>query len=532
MQSSHRAQPSGPARSTSEVPPLGELAERAARLDPDRPALVGLEATLSRREFAERVDRAARLLVGRGLEPGDRVGVAHHKDLDAFVAVHAVLRAGGVVVPIDPMGPAATLVRIADDVAMAGLLLGELAARRFAAVADDLPSVRSPLRIVTDGAGLGAGSGPSVELPEVALDDVAYVIFTSGSTGIPKGIVHTHRSALAYAERAGAHLRTDDRVAGMSPFHFDMSTLELYAAPLVGATVVVMGEAHTRLPASLTERSEREGVTVWYTVPSLLAQVLDRGNLDQHPLGALRSLWFAGEVMAPGVLDTLRRRLPSTDFVNVYGPAEVNECTRWTVPSDHPADEPCPVGSPWDGVELIAVDDDDRPVAPGVAGELWVSAPTVMQGYWGRSRGESDLVDRSEGRPAWYRTGDLVTIDDSGVVRFLGRRDHQVKLRGVRIELESVEAALTDAPGVRHAVAVVADGAEQLDAVIVPSSPGEPPTVAALRRWSAAHLPPVAVPRTFTFVDTLPSTPTGKIDRGAVRRSRPAAPAPSSPGAP
>ncbi len=512
---------------------LSILVAGAAERDASAVALVGLTSTLTFGDFAARVDATARQLVAAGLEAGDRVGVSFHKDVDAYVAVHAVLRAGGVVVPIDPMGPPATLSRIARDVEVRGLLLGVLAARRFDATLDEIASLLPAFGTVSDG-------DAAVTLPEVAPDDVAYIIFTSGSTGTPKGIVHTHRSALAYATRAAGHLRSDDRVGGMSPFHFDMSTLELYAAPLAGAAVVVMSEAHTRLPASLTERSHAEDVSLWYTVPSLLAQVLDRGNLDENPLSSLRSLWFAGEVMPPGVLDALRARLPHAEFVNVYGPAEVNECTRWTVPTDHPSEQPCPVGSPWEGVDLRVVDDDDRDVAPGERGELWVSAPTVMTGYWGRTPTDSNLIERDGGRPPWYRTGDVVAARPDGVIDFHGRRDHQVKVRGVRLELEAIEAVVTDAPGVQNAVAVVSPDGDRIDVVAVAAASGvdggdAAPDLAALRRWCATRLPPVAVPASITFAPDLPTTPTGKIDRAAVRkwhandRSTVLSPAPSGP---
>ena len=233
-----------------------------------------------------------------------------------------------------------------------------------------------------------------------------------------------------------------------------------------GAAVVVIGEGQLRFPATFTERSQNERVSIWYSVPSFFRQVAERGAIDTRNVSDLRLLMYGGEPYSSGALSDLMELLPGVEVKNVYGPAEVNECTNHTIvrasASDAGEDLPegdlstgereVPIGRPWRGVDLRVVDIHDVDVTAGTAGELLVSSPTVMIGYWRRPElNEKVLVPRSDGAP-WYRTGDIVVADEDGRLWFKGRRDHQVKVRGVRIELEGVETVLADAPDVIHAV--------------------------------------------------------------------------------
>lgn len=497
----------------------GIVAASAART-PDADALVGLDSRFTWAEVDQAVGAVAAALVTDGVAPGDRVAVMRLKDAASFIAVHAILRAGAVAVPVDPLAP--------HDVARALLADAEVSAvigdtRTVTTAAVEGMDLRS---VIVDGDEPAPGwrswsetldASAEVVLPSVQCSDRAYIVYTSGSTGRPKGIVHTHASGMAYAQRAASShgLTAADRVAGIAPLHFDQATFELFAAPLVGAAVVVMGEAHSRFPAALVERSEAERVSVWYSVPSLFRQLAERGGMDQRDLSALRLIKYGGEVFPSGALNALHDLVPHAAVTNVYGPAEVNECTNQPMALPLADDADTPIGRPWVGVDVRIVDDTGADVADGVAGELLVAGPTMMQGYWGRD----DLTEASmrctEDGTRWYATGDMVTRDGDGLLWFHGRRDNQVKVRGVRIELEAVEAVLADAPGVLEAVVVVVDDGQALEATIVEAA--ERPDDLELRRWCAKRLAQVAVPRAFRRVDGLPTTPSGKIDRSSVR---------------
>lgn len=369
---------------------------------------------------------------------------------------------------------------------------------------------------------------PAADSPAGA-DDPAYVIPTSGSTGRPKAIVHTHRSALAYARAAADtyDLSSRDRLANIASLHFDQSTFELYAAPLVGASAIVVPDVVLRFPASLAELIERERATVWYSVPYVLRQLARRGALAGRRL-ALRWILFGGEPYPPEELAELMALVPDARVSNVYGPAEVNQCTFHHLEAPPAPDRPVPIGRPWAAATTVVVDPErwagEGPIDPpavvgeGGSGELLVSTATMMRGYWGRPDLTAAAIVEAAvagGRPSrWYRTGDVVSIENGELV-FVGRVDHQVKLRGQRVELEAVEAALAELPGVRDAAVAVDRSGEEpvlVGLVVVDPATDERAVRSALRR----RLPAAAVPTRLAVTDTVPRSSNGKIDRAAV----------------
>lgn len=493
---------------------LTDSIERAAIAAPDAEALVGSARRWTWAEAHAAVVHLSAELQRSGVQPGQHVAVHRAKTAESLLAVWAVLHAGAVLVPVDAqLGPDVTagMFDRADVVAV-------LADRR---TATKLPAGMLAIDVATVVA-TAPSAAPPAERPRRAPGDTAYLIFTSGSTGVPKAIEHSHASAMAYAslvvETYG--LGPADRVAGMSPLHFDMSTLELYAAPLAGAAVIVMDEALMRFPASFSQRSAAERVTVWYTVPFFLRQLTARGALDQHDLSSLRWLLYGGEAYSPAALDALLQHLPADVAIsNVYGPAEVNQCTVWSFTRDEldvtAAD--VPLGDAWSGARLAVVDDDGAPVVDGDAGELLVAATTAMTGYWR----QPELTDRTFrmrpelGPGRWYSTGDLVRHGEDGLLHYLGRRDHQVKIRGTRVELDGVEAVLGNGPRVLHVVAGPTPTADGIVAVVVPTDDAFDEH--ELISFAKSRLHPSAVPARVVRCTDLPRTGSGKIDRRRVR---------------
>ncbi len=365
-----------------------------------------------------------------------------------------------------------------------------------------------------------AAAGPG-DPAHVEPSDPAYIIYTSGSTGAPKGIVHSHASALAYARAAvdEYQLGTGDRLANIAPLHFDQSTFELYAAPLAGAAVLVVPDPVLRFPASVSELVARERITVWYSVPYLLEQLSARGALDERDLSAVRWVLYGGESFPPSTLAELMHQLPTASFSNVYGPAEVNQCTAYHL--RRPPDGPVPIGRAWRAAEIRILDPDDHSieVEPGQVGTIAVSTPTMMSGYWNRPdlTDESTLVDADGTR--WYLTGDLACARDDGELVFLGRVDHQVKVRGHRIELEAIDALLREVGGVSAATVIVdrPDAGDDRLVALVVSDVANPVSTDTVDDLLRSRLPRYAVPAEVRVVDSLPRTATGKIDRNAAQ---------------
>ncbi|MEO0492958.1 MAG: amino acid adenylation domain-containing protein [Actinomycetota bacterium] len=502
----------------------------AAPAEADTEALTDGAQRLTWHAYRDRVARTAAVLVDLGVAPGDRVGVHLPKSVDSFVAVHAVLRTGAAIVPLDPMAPPANTATVVDeariDVAVSaatGDVLGRLGSETGLRAVLRLGPEDAPVAGLTTRSAADVEASPPVAAVPVSPDDLAYVMFTSGSTGRPKGIAHTHRSAMAYARAAAAayDLSPADRLANIAPLHFDQSTFELYAAPLAGASVLVVRDPVLRFPASLAKLIEAERITVWYSVPFLADQLVRRGGIDDRDLSTLRWILYGGEAYAPSALAELMAAIPSASVSNVYGPAEVNQCTIFNLDEPPVGDEPIPIGGAWDAAELLVVDDAGDPAATGEPGQLLVATATMMRGYWDRPDLDGQAFVERGGR-RWYRTGDLVQARADGALVFLGRADNQVKVRGHRIELEAVEQVLLAQPGVEACAAVVVrpdSGEDHLVAVVSPASAAD-----GVLAGAAAALPRYAVPQRAVGLDHLARTGTGKVDRNAVARELAALP--------
>ncbi|MEM1145752.1 MAG: AMP-binding protein, partial [Pseudomonadota bacterium] len=368
---------------------------------------------------------------------------------------------------------------------------------------------------------LASNAGPDLQIGSL---DNSYIMHTSGSTGDPKLICHTHSSAIAFAEWSAKEygLNGDDRLSNHSSHHTCFATFDFYAAARAAATTVLLPPAAMMMPASLAELLERERITIWYSVPTALVQLLLQANLAERNLDALRWVLFAGEVFPDKHLRALCAILDHVRFSQVYGSTEVNVCTYYHLPDKGAFPNPLPIGQPCAGDRALVVNENLDRVSCSEAGELLISGATVMNGYWGDPKRNSEaFVSRAEPgdfEARWFRTGDQVRQDKDGNLVFAGRTDYQVKVRGFRVELEEVESALLSINSVREAVALALtgeNGGAHLCAVIV-CDPAVEITERLLRSDLHHRLPPYAIPSELHLASSLPRTPTGKIDRKAL----------------
>jgi L-proline---[L-prolyl-carrier protein] ligase len=457
-------------------------------------------------ELDQAADALAAVLAAAGVRAGDRVALWLPKSTQAVAAMQAVLRLGAAYVPVDPLGPAARTVRVVADCAPRLVVTtAELAVRlREHGIADVLPYPAD------------LAPAPPVADPGGDPGELAYILYTSGSTGPPKGVCLSHRNALAFVDWAVAEIdaRPADRFASHAPFHFDLSVLDLYAAFRVGASVHLIPEGTSLAPALLVDFLRQREITVWYSVPSaLMLMARDGGLLDVPPAAlALRVLLYAGEPFPIKHLRALRGHLP-VRILNLYGPTETNVCAFYEVigPPGEQA-RSVPIGRACSGDRIWAERADGTVAAPGEEGELVVDGPTVMLGYWGQPR--------QDGRP--YRTGDRVTLLPSGDYEYLGRRDGMVKVRGNRVEVGEIEAALHAHPGIAD-VAVLLSGAAldaRLVAYVVPVGDAAPGLL-ELKRHCAATLPRHMIIDAVRTVRALPRTGNGKLNRRALASGLP-----------
>lgn len=503
-----------------DVPSLSDLLRVQAARAPGRIAIeVPPAATITYGGLDVLADAVAARLADLGVRGGDRVGIVLPKSIDAVVAQFGAMRAGAAYVPVAADGPAWRTARILNDCAVAAVVVADALREPLVEALAALGA--SPAVIGTGVNGLLAEPPRGTPAPLAhppRLDDRAYILYTSGSTGHPKGVVHTHRNALAFVRWCAGTFapRPEDRFSSHAPFHFDLSVFDLYVPLAVGGTVVLVPEDVAREPQRLAALMDERALTIWYSAPSVLALLARYGKLDRHPCPRLRLVLFAGEVFPVKHLRALQRLLPAPRYYNLYGPTETNVCTFHEIPAGIPDDRtaPYPIGQVCANYRGRVVGPGGADVPPGDEGELCIAGPGVMTGYWNRPdlTAAATLVDGSG--TAWYRTGDFVCAAADGTLTFVGRRDRMIKRRGHRIELAEVEAALYRHPDVREAAVIAAGGGagleESLRAFL--SFHGAPPSVLVLRKFCAAEMPSAMVPDTFTICDRLPRTSTDKVD--------------------
>lgn len=501
-----------------------ELFERQAGRTPTATAVECGGDVLTYAGLDTRANRLARLLVERGAGPERLVALAVPRSLELVVTLLAVAKTGAAYLPLDPAHPAGRNAHILREARPVLLVV-----HSDADVLNLLDTGVPVLAVDTIDVSTPAGGAPQdqVPVPDRHPEHPAYVLYTSGSTGTPKGVVVTLANfgnlLAAFQERLA--LAPADRWLSVTTIGFDISGLEIFAPLLSGAQLVLATAEQQRDPARLAAVIEQGDVTVMQATPALWQALLDGTRVR---LSGLRVL-VGGEALPSRLAGLLHEG--AAEVINVYGPTET---TVWsTAKTIGPADITAPpIGTPIRQTRSYVLNQDLRPVGPGVTGELYLAGSGVARGYLHRS-GLTALrfVADPFGPPAsrMYRTGDLVRWRTDGELEFVGRADRQVKIRGFRIELGEVEVAALALPGVAQAVAAVWEERRQDRRLVlyVLANPGTAPDPLALRRRLAMELPDYMVPSAVQVLDQLPLTPNGKVDRAAlpppITASRPAA---------
>ncbi len=501
------------------LPLIHELVSRAAERGGDRPAVVDRDRELSYAELECKSSQLARLLADRGVRAGDRVGLFLEKSLEAVVGIYGVLKAGAAYVPLDDEAPARRLAYIARDAEIRCLI----SSPAKAADCERLGGEWAAFETVVGGPELpwSALDAYSPQAPDAGAgdpDSLAYVLYTSGSTGEPKGVMLSHENGMAFVDWAAREVGVGpaDRLSSHAPFHFDLSTFDLYAAAWAGASVTLVPRETAIFPIEMARWIRDRAITVWYSVPSALTQLVLHGQLEAAPVSDLRAVIFAGEVFPTKYLGRLMDLIPQARYFNFYGPTETNVCTWYEVPRGRPLPDSLPIGRPLPGVTALIEREDGSPAEAGQVGELLIRGPTVMHGYRGDPERTQRVLSSDRGART-YRTGDLVREAPGGDLIFIGRRDSQIKTRGYRVELGEIEAALNALDAVVEAAVVAVPDetiTNRLKAFVVTSTAV---TDGEIARLCGERLPHYMIPQEFELREELPKSSTGKVDRRALQ---------------
>ncbi len=464
--------------------------------------------------------RAATLLIQRKDIVRQPVAVFLPKSADTIFADLGITYSGNIYTNLDVKSPPQRVKNILDNIkpalivtsralagTIAGLDIGQDALFFIEDIYDE--------SVAYDNAALWR------RLERVIDTDPLCIINTSGSTGIPKGVVLNHRSTIDFMDWAFDRLELDGtaRIGSLSPFHFDIYSLELFLCLARGATIIVIPEQFAAFPARLMKFLADHAVSFIFWVPSIMVNVSNQNLLDKFNLGALKQVFFAGEVFPTRHLNRWRRAVPDARFVNLYGPIEITvDCTYFIVDREFDDDEPLPIGFPCRNTDVLILNEADQPCRTGETGELCVRGSSLAMGYWNDpektakafvqnplNRHFTDLI---------YRTGDHVFLSERGEIMFVGRKDYQIKHLGYRIELPEIEHHVLCIDGIANAC--VAYNAAKKEITLFYETAGPEITPAAIREHLLEVLPKYMLPTAFHHLPELPRNPNGKVDRNGL----------------
>ncbi len=486
-------------------------------LRPDHPAVIYAGATVCYADFNARVEHIACHLQQQGVGSGTFVGILMERSVEMVIAIYAILKAGGAYVPLSPEDPPA---RLATVIGNAGLRLVITQESLTAA----LPSSGVQPIVLTTNPDQDPviDNGAKFRPVAIAPDDLAYMIYTSGSTGEPKGVLIQHKAIfnrIIWMQET-YRLTPEDRVLQKTPYTFDVSVWEFLWPLTVGATLVVAEPGGHIVPSYLSRLIRQQTVTCCHFVPSVLKLFLATPKIETLPL---RLVFCSGEAL-PFEVQRIFLSRSRAELHNLYGPTEAAVDVSWWHCQPDAHDGRVPIGKPIANIQLYILDQDLRPVAVGVPGELYIAGIGLATGYWRNPKltAERFIPNPFASVPGerMYKTGDVARFLPDGNIEYLGRNDDQVKVNGIRMELGEIENAIRALPCIRDVVVVakpVGQGTVQLAAYLV--SDEEHTTEAVLdqiREYIVQRLPQPMIPRDFAFVPMIPLTRNGKADRKAL----------------
>jgi len=511
---------------------LIQIIENSAKEFPSKDAFRYLDEAISFKDLDMKSSQIAKHLLNLGVKKGDRIGILMPRCLETAIAVYGILKSGAAYVPIDPSVPNVR----------ASFLIKDCGIKHVITIPKQIKKIKKIIlenNILTSVIGISNEVGVLTTTWETIFkislenyiplkilgEDLSYILYTSGTTGNPKGIMHTHNSALAFTKLVVDlyDFNSTDKVANVAPLHFDPSILGYFSAPLAGATTVIIPDAHLKFPVSLAELMEKEQLTIWFSVPLILVQLMLNGDIENKDFSSLRWVLFSGEVFATKQLRALMNIWPRATFSNIYGPTELNQCTNYNLSMPPKGDATIPIGNTWGNTEYKVLDENDNDVKEGDEGLLVVRSATMMKGYWNnkplteKSLYKEKLASGFE--HIYYRTGDLVKLNDNNELLFLGRKDRQIKFRGFRIEIDEIENTLLKHNQVIEAAVFLSnkENEQQLVGTVL-FVKGSETSSKDLKTHCKQYLPTYAVPERIEILESFPRTSSGKVNRKEIEK--------------
>ncbi|WP_306598488.1 amino acid adenylation domain-containing protein [Geothrix sp. 21YS21S-2] len=487
----------------------------ALRTHPAKVAIEDNGTATSFQELRQHALRCAAAIQARTGSLNEAIAVLLPKGTATIVADLGILCSGNCYTNLDVKSPAQRIRNVVENVGPALLITS----RDLAEAAAGLGVAPDRLLFVEDFPGAAYDAEAILCRLEKVIDtDPACIINTSGSTGTPKSVVLNHRSIIDFMDwlfgRFG--FGPEERIGSLSPFHFDIYTLELWYTLAKGSTFVIIPEQHGIFPTRLVEFLASERISFLFWVPTVMVNISNQDTFAAAKPKALRNVLFAGEVFPTRHFNYWRRHFPEALFVNLYGPIEITvDCTYYAVDREFADEDPLPIGFPCRNTDILILDEDGRPAPPGTQGELCVRGTSLAMGYWNDPEKTRKAFVQNPLNTRYpeliYRTGDLVHLNAAGEILFDGRKDFQVKHLGYRIELGEIEHVLVNSVEDIANACVLYDR-DRKEIVLVFESARQV-TPAEIRKRLQQVLPKYMLPTVFHQVEAMVRNPNGKIDR-------------------
>lgn len=470
---------------------LYQLLENSAEQFPDNTALVFQEKKISYQQLNSSVNQIKEILSSINITDGSRIAICSPKSIEFVASIFGILKAGAAYVPVDYFSPIERNKFIVENCEVAAIIITK----------DLFENFKEDFTFAADiGIDLVLAKNNKVTLKK-SPEDLSYILYTSGSTGNPKGVMYSNAGSLEFINWSSNTFfpTSADCFSSHAPFHFDLSIFDLYVSIKHGATLVLIKEEVAKQPMLLAQLISEQKISIWYSTPSILIMLSEYGKMEKYKYDSLRLILFAGEIFPIAKFNSLKKKVPTAVFYNLYGPTETNVCTYYQLPEN--IETSIPIGKVCEHYQACVVDD-----------ELLISGAGVMLGYWNVPEKSSFWKDGEN--KLWYKTGDLVDVAESGDYIFKGRRDRMVKRNGYRIELDEIETGLSKHPDI-VIVAVVGKINEEeqmiISAFVVLRNAHEK-SVIKMKEYCMNHLPSYMVPNDFIFVENLPYTSSNKVD--------------------
>jgi len=517
---------------------LQNYLDESFRAHPEMPALVDEHGATTYGSLYADANRIARCLKEGGVERHDRVVICMKRSAQVVLAMMGVLKADAIYVPVDAKAPVERVARIIADCRPSALICDGPVLQALSEAASGTSPLQGGRLALVFGAKGGVAGIPCIRLEDLSgfspepprcdnIDaDPAYILYTSGSTGVPKGVVVSHLNVINYIEWASEcfQVGANDRILGTAPFHFDMSTFDIFTPLKAGGTLCIAPERHLLFPNKLLDTIEKEEITLWKGVSSLLMYLSSTGSLKEGRIPSLTRVLFGGEVLPTKHLMNWMKVYPSKRFYNVYGPTEATGISAYYPVEKAPAaaQEAVPIGRACANTEILILADGDRVAGAGETGELCIRGSGLSLGYWNDEEKTASAFVRNplgaSQHDRIYRTGDLARMREDGLIEYLGRKDFQVKHMGYRIEIFEVEKAILAHENVQQAAVLLCESVKEEVSELVAFIEAQE-TVDTDAVWQALgrSLPSYMLPKRIIALERIPVNDRGKTDRAALQ---------------